>query len=139
MFARLKPEQFEKCFLQRIAAVSGITAGQVVAIDAKTVRRSHDTGKGAIHMVSAWAAANELVRGQVKVDDKSNWVLDIAFPEDECRVRKDHGPQNLAILRHIAANLLKQEKTAKAGISNKRLRAGWDEEYLRTALAGLFH
>jgi predicted transposase YbfD/YdcC len=90
-------------------------------------------------MVSAWAAANELVRGQVKVDDKSNWVLDIAFPEDECRVRKDHGPRNLVILRHIAANLLKQEKTAKAGISNKRLRAGWDEEYLRTALAGLFH
>jgi hypothetical protein len=79
VFARLKPEQFEKCFLQWIAAVSDITAGQVVAIDGKTVRRSHDTGlgKGAIHMVSAWATANELVLGQVKVDDKSNEITAI--------------------------------------------------------------
>jgi predicted transposase YbfD/YdcC len=79
VFARLKPEQFEKCFLQWIAAVSDITAGQVVAIDGKTVRRSHDTGigRGAIHMVSAWATANELVLGQVKVDDKSNEITAI--------------------------------------------------------------
>jgi hypothetical protein len=63
------------------------------------------------------------------IENSLHWVLDIAFREDECRVRKDHGPQNLAILRHIAANLLKQEKTAKAGINNKRLRSGWDEEY----------
>jgi predicted transposase YbfD/YdcC len=300
VFARLDPEQFERCFLQWIAAVSDITAGQVVAIDGKVVRRSYDTGigKDAISMVSAWATANELVLGQVKVDDKSNeitaipallrvleisgcivtidamgcqteiaktivgqgadyvlalkenqphlyedvrllfddlesshyraysyeyhytvdkdhgrrekrtcwvisdpavlrflrgatewvklgsvvkvqarrrvgetvtvvdryyisslagnaqrlleatrthwaienslhWVLDIAFREDECRVRKDHGPQNLAVLRHIAVNLLKQEKTVKMGIDNKRLRAGWDEKYLQKVLSGL--
>ena len=57
-------------------------------------------------------------------------MLDIAFREDESCVRKDHGAQNLATLRHIALNLLKQEKAAKIGIKNKRLRADWDEQYL---------
>ncbi len=302
VFGKLDPDQFHTCFTNWILAVSEITEGQVIALDGKTLRRSHDKtlGKGAIVMVSAWATANRLVLGQVKVDEKSNeitaipellraldisgciittdamgcqkeiaslivegggdyvlalkenhgqlyedvallfddleasrfkaysfdeektvngghgrletrqcwtisdpkivqalrgtkdweklqsvvkvrakrndgqketvedryylssldgdaerllwakrthwgienglhWVLDIAFREDESRVRKDHGAQNLATLRHIALNLLKQENTAKIGIKNKRLRAGWDERYLLRVLAGLFH
>jgi predicted transposase YbfD/YdcC len=302
VFAKLDPDQFHTCFMNWIMAVSEVTEGQVIAIDGKTLRRSHDKalGKGAIVMVSAWATANHLVLGQVKVDDKSNeitaipellrvldisgcvittdamgcqkeiasliveaeadyvlalkenhgqlyedvlllfddleasgfrayeydtkrtvnkghgrleirqcwvisdpkvlqglrgtknwdklqavakvqakrddgqketvedryylsslggnaerllaatrthwrienslhWVLDIAFREDESRIRKDHGAQNMATMRHIALNLLKQEKTAKIGIKNKRLRAGWDEQYLLRVLAGLFH
>lgn len=302
VFARLDPDQFRICFVNWITSVSEITKGQVIAIDGKTLRRSHDKtlGKGAIVMVSAWATANHLVLGQVKVDDKSNeikavpellrvldisgciittdamgcqkeiaslviegdgdyvlalkdnhpllsedvqllfddleasrfkaydhdveqtvnkdhgrletrqcwtisdrtvlrglrgadewtglrcvakvrarrtvggkrtvedryflsslngkaeqllmatrthwqienglhWVLDIAFREDESRVRKDHGAQNQATLRHIALNLLKQETTAKIGIRNKRLKAGWSEDYLLRVLAGLFY
>jgi hypothetical protein len=54
----------------------------------------------------------------------------MAFLEDECRVRKGYGAENLARLRHIALNLLKQDKTAKVGINNKRLKAGWDLDYL---------
>jgi len=301
VFGALDPEQFESCFLNWISAVSEITQGQVVALDGKTLRRSHDKtlGKKAIVMVSAWATANGLVLGQKKVDEKSNeitaipellqaleisgciitidamgcqkeiaadivdqdadyilslkenhgnlyadvellfddleesqftayeydyertvnkghgrietrqswtisdpevlrylrgteewekltsvvkvqaerrtlekttveiryylaslegnarrildstrahwgienslhWVLDIAFREDECRVRKGFGAQNLATLRHIAVNLLKQEKTVKAGVKSKRLRAGWDEDYLLKVLSGLF-
>ena len=54
----------------------------------------------------------------------------MAFREDESRVRKDHAPHNLAILRHIALNLLRQERSLKVGVKAKRLRAGWDQKYL---------
>jgi predicted transposase YbfD/YdcC len=298
VFARLDPAEFEGCFLRWIQAVMEITEGQIVAIDGKTLRRSHNRrlGKAAIHMVSAWAQKNRLVLGQVKVDDKSNeitaipallqvlelagcivtidaigtqtdiaqtivnkdadyvlavkknqgqlyedlqatfqevapqpvstvvydyartvdnkhgrmetrecwsivhpdyvqalrtgetwaglqtlgmvratrqdgtettvktryyisslrasaqqlletvrghwsvendlhWTLDVAFREDDCRIRVGHGDQNFAILRHMALNLLKQEKTAKVGIKTKRLKAAWDEDYLLRVLA----
>jgi predicted transposase YbfD/YdcC len=298
VFKLLDPEQFRRFFIQWVQAVNETTGGQVVPIDGKKLRRSHDKtlGKNAIHMVSAWASENHVVLGQIKVDDKSNeitaipqlldlleisgcivtidamgcqkeiarkivkekdadyvlalkgnqgglfedvkslferarkigfanckyhrteekghgrlevrecwtlsdpeylasirsladwsdlqtiimvkserlvndkrseesryyiaslsgdaeqasravrghwgienkvhWVLDIAFREDECRIRKGNGAQNFAVLRHIALNLLKQEKTAKCGIKNKRLKAGWDESYLLRVLSG---
>lgn len=298
VFSALDPEQFQRCFLEWMAAVSRQTQGEIIALDGKQLRRSHDqsNGKGAIHMVSAWATTNRLVLGQVKVDEKSNeikaipellrrldlqgclvtidamgcqvdiadlivenegdylfalkgnqsnlhddvvllfddleesgysaydydydktvdkdhgrievrhcwtisdleliqhlqgadrfralqtlvrvrcerylgdgkpstedryyigsattlakealsatrthwqvenslhWVLDIAFREDESRIRKGHGPQNFAVLRHIALNALKQEKSTKLGVRNKRLKAGWDHDYLLKVL-----
>ena len=299
VFARLDPQEFRNGFISWVSAVSEVIDGQVIAIDGKVLRRSHDRGigKAAITMVSAWASANRLVLGQVKVDDNSNeitaipqllqalevsgcivtidaigcqteiaemiidqqadyvlslkdnqgnlfedvhllfedlemsqyeayafdyhktvnknhgrleirecwtisdaevlrylrgfenwknlltvsriraqrlmgeesscedryhiasitgakrvlwavrshwgienelhWTLDIAFDEDRCRVRKDNGPENFAILRHIALNLLKQEKTCKRGIKGKRLLAGWKEDFLLKVLAGL--
>src|SRR5262249_59268964 len=68
VLARLNPEELQQCFLRWMQAVSEVTHGEVVAIDGKTLRRSFDraTGKGAIHMVSAWASANRLVLGQQK-------------------------------------------------------------------------
>jgi len=70
------------------------------------------------------------------IENGLHWVLDIAFNEDRSRVRKDHAPANLAVLRHMAVNLLKQETSAKGGIKAKRLQAGWNEDYLLKVLAG---
>ena len=61
-----------------------------------------------------------------------HWTLDVTFREDQCRVRKDHGPQNLATLRQISHNLLKNENTLK--VQGKRLNAGWREDYLLKVL-----
>jgi predicted transposase YbfD/YdcC len=81
VFARLDAEQFRACFVDWVKAVAQLTEGQVIAIDGKTARRSHDrvAGREAIHMVSAWATENRLVLGQVKVDAKSNEIT--AIPE----------------------------------------------------------
>jgi hypothetical protein len=64
-------------------------------------------------------------------------VLDVAFREDGCCIRKENGAQNFALLHHLALNALKQEQTAKVGVKNKRLRAGWDNDYLLKALSTL--
>jgi predicted transposase YbfD/YdcC len=298
VFGRLKPEQFESSFLSWVQAVMGATGGQLVAIDGKTLRRSHDQrlGKSAIHMVSAWASTNQLLLGQVKVDEKSNeitaipallemlvlngcivtidaigtqkeiartivdlgadyvlavkenqghlyedvvatfqdaeqrqfehvphtyakttnkghgrveirecwaierldylealrtaedwpelrslilvrserrvgdqlslerryfigsrpdpaerhlavirshwgienelhWCLDVAFGEDDSRLRKGDGAQNFSFLRRLALTLLQRETTAKTGLKAKRHKAGWNNDYLLTVLA----
>jgi len=295
VFALIDTEQFQESFRDWIAAVEERTEGEIVALDGKQLRRSHDKAKGkkAIYMVSAWASENSLVLGQRKVDDRSNeitavpqlldmlevagcivttdamncqvetakkviendadyvfvvkenqprlletiqglfddpnemrwvdtdseatvdekhgrtetrqcwttsdpeylayiasfadwpglrsigmiearrstkegtsikrryfisslesnakrllhavrtywgienklhWVLDLAFREDESRIRKGNGPENSAVLRHIALNLLRREDTAKISIRAKRKKAGWDNDYLLKVL-----
>ncbi len=296
VFALIKSEQLQQCFLEWVKSIAKSIGGEVISIDGKTVRRSFDkvSEKSAIHMVSAWANENRIVLGQVKVDEKSNeitaipkllkvldiqnciitidamgcqrsiakeikakggdyvlslkgnqgklknnveqffqyadacsfkdikhdyhktfdkdhgrietreywcvsdlewletrqkweglrtigmvrdhrtignnttvedryfisslemnaelmgnairrhwgienslhWVLDIAFREDESRIRKGNAAENFGILRHLALNLLKKDKVTKAGIAAKRKKAGWDDDYLLDVLNG---
>lgn len=76
------------------------------------------------------AALGTAIRAHWQIENQLHWVLDIAFDEDRCRVRKDHAAKNLVVLRHITANLLRQETSTKMSIRSKRLRAGWDDAYL---------
>ena len=298
VFAKIDPETFESCFIAWTDSITDLLPGEVIPIDGKTLRRSHDRANShqTIHVVSAWSTHNALVLGQVKTEEKSNeitaipellkllslegslvtidamgcqkkiaedilgkgadyllavkdnqpslydaiqelyfeteeevfhelfaeddiqsnkghgrqetrrcwvcteldeldcdtevwkgllaivviasertvgdkttlehrfyitskkasaryfidatrnhwhienklhWVLDVAFNEDDCRVRKGNGAENFSVLRRIALNLLKREKTEKAGIASRRLRSGWDEDYLMKVLSGL--
>jgi predicted transposase YbfD/YdcC len=78
----------------------------------------------------------QVKRSHWAIENGLHWVLDIAFREDDSRVRKGNGPRNLALFRHMAVNLLKNEKTAKGGIHNKRMQAAWNEQYLLKVLSG---
>jgi predicted transposase YbfD/YdcC len=75
-FKRLDTESFATCFINWMSQVCGILSGDLIAIDGKRIRGSYDhfDNKSAIHMVSAWSSANEVVLGQVKVDEKSNEI-----------------------------------------------------------------
>jgi predicted transposase YbfD/YdcC len=69
-------------------------------------------------------------RSHWAVENRLHWVLDMAFDEDHSRIRTGNAAENFAIVRQVALNLLKQEKTAKVGIKTKRKRCGWDHDDL---------
>ena len=78
--------------------------------------------------------AAKYIRNHWGIENKLHWVLDVAFNEDNCNIRKDNAPQNLAIIRHMTVNMLKNEKSLKKGVKAKRKKAGWDRDYLLKVL-----
>ena len=79
------------------------------------------------------------VRSHWHIENKLHWCLDIGFREDESRVREGFAPENFAIIRHMALNLLKNDKKLKSGIATKIRTYGWNLERLEGVLGrGLF-
>lgn len=90
------------------------------------------------YFISSWQASAQTfvhrIRDHWQIENSLHWVLDIAFREDESRIRKDRAPQNMAVLRHMATNLLKRDTSTQVGIAAKRKMAGWDNDYLLSVL-----
>ncbi|MCX4025040.1 ISAs1 family transposase [Spartinivicinus marinus] len=75
-------------------------------------------------------AVSEMIQHHWQIENSLHWSLDVAFREDDSRIRIGHSAENMSRIRQIALNILKQDDTYKIGIKNKRLSAGWDHEYL---------
>jgi predicted transposase YbfD/YdcC len=89
------------------------------------------------HAVDATTFA-AMIRGHWGIENQLHWCLDVGFREDESRIRTDHGPENIALLRKIAMNLDKSERSHKRGVQAKRKLAAWSDDYLLKRLqAGL--
>ena len=74
VWGMIEPTEFEKCFRSWVSSISNTADGEIVSIDGKTLRRSGSSEKHPLHMVSAWANANQLVLGQISTDEKSNEI-----------------------------------------------------------------
>jgi len=70
------------------------------------------------------------VRGRWSTENNLHWSLDVSFAEDQCRARAGYSAEYLAVLRHIAVNILKSDKNKKLSIKTKQKCASWDHPYL---------
>jgi predicted transposase YbfD/YdcC len=100
-------------------------------------RRTGDTRYYLSSLPPDAAVLGQAIRRHWEVENRLHWVLDVLFREDACPVRVGDGAQNLALLRQLALNLLRQERTHRGSLATKRFRAALDEAYLRRLLAGL--
>jgi predicted transposase YbfD/YdcC len=76
----------------------------------------------------------EVVRSHWGIENNLHWQLDVSFREDECRVRRDHAPANLSVIRRFALGLLKRETTRRRGIATKRLKCAASDDYREKVL-----
>lgn len=91
------------------------------------------------YFISSIAAENiveisNAVRSHWQVENSLHWRLDMSFNEDRWRSKEGNAAENMAIINKMALNLLKKENTSKVGVKNRRLLAGWDEQYLAKVL-----
>lgn len=109
----------------------GLTS--IVKIKAQRTIAEETSSKDRYYICSLAAHATYILkaaRAHWHIENSLHWVLDVAFREDHSRVRKGYAAENLAVLRHVALNLLKQDRSKHLGIKNKRLLCSWNHEYL---------
>jgi predicted transposase YbfD/YdcC len=105
----------------------------------RQVRGQKNTSTARYYLTSLRAGAEELagyIRNHWGIENGLHWVLDVAFREDDSRTRAGHAAANLGLLRRVALSLLKRTKV-KGSIRTRRLRAGWDDDYLLQVLQGI--
>jgi len=104
-----------------------------------TLREGKQTSEVRYYILSQKLSAKKFaaaVRGHWSIENRLHWQLDVTFGEDQSRLRKGHADTNFSILRRTALSLLKNNRTLKVGLKNKRLAAGWDHDYLAQVLCG---
>jgi len=118
-----------------VRGIVRVESQRTVAGKTSVERRDYITSRSDFSPKSALAAS----RSHWAIENKLHWVLDVAFREDECRVRAGNAAENFAVIRHVAVNLIKRtrsghKKTDSLGVYNKRLLASWDDAYLLRVL-----
>jgi predicted transposase YbfD/YdcC len=112
----------------------------VVMLESQRTVRGKTSIEHRFYITSSEKDSKYLLRATRKhwsIENSLHWSLDIAFREDESRIRMGHGAENFVTLRHIALNLLKKELSVKIGIKGRRLNAGWDNNYLKKVMSGI--
>ncbi|CSS44350.1 receptor [Shigella sonnei] len=135
----ISPAKFHECFINWMRDCHSSDDKDVIAIDGKTLRHSYDKSRrrGAIHVISAFSTMHSLVIGQIKTDEKSlHWRLDVVMNEDDCKIRRGNAAELFSGIRHIAINVLTNDKVFKAGLRRKMRKAAMDRNYLASVLAG---
>jgi len=105
----------------------------IVRVESTRVIKGAESVENRFYISSRALGATEALeasRGHWSVENELHWVLDVAFREDECRVRAGNAAENFSMLRQLALSLLKQRTEAKCGIQNRRLMAGWNDKFL---------
>lgn len=104
----------------------------------RRIVNGEETSKTRFYISSLDGTARKILKASRKywsIENGLHWVLDVVFDKGRSRVRIGYAPANLAVLRHMAINLLKKETSAKGGIRTKRLQAGWSDDYLLKVLS----
>jgi predicted transposase YbfD/YdcC len=109
-----------------------------VTFSDRTDSRDRTSLEGRYYILSRRLTAREFaeaVRGHWNIENNMHWQLDVSFGEDACRVRRDHAPANLSVIRRFTLGLLKREASSRRGIETKRLKCAASDEYREKALS----